>query len=187
MTQHPRGFLTLSDIAPSAWPALFDRAAQLKADRAHTRPLPLVGMTVALVFEKPSTRTRVSFQVAAYELGGNALAAAAANAVLEIIETEALIERVAQAGQYLGTRLAELVNEFPGHATGVRGRGLLRGIVMAGSPVAVVARCRELGLLVSAAGSSVVRFAPPYVIERKHIDEAVAILRGVLSEGIGKA
>ena len=119
--------------------------------------------------------------------GGNALAAAAANAVLEIIETEALIERVAQAGQYLGTRLAELVNEFPGHATGVRGRGLLRGIVMAGSPVAVVARCRELGLLVSAAGSSVVRFAPPYVIERKHIDEAVAILRGVLSEGIGKA
>jgi len=119
--------------------------------------------------------------------GGNALAAAAANAVLEIIENEALIERVGQAGQYLGTRLAELVAEFPGHATGVRGRGLLRGIAVAGSPVQVVARCREQGMLVSAAGSNVVRFAPPYVIERKHIDEAVAILRGVLSEGIGKA
>jgi len=82
MTQHPRGFLTLSDIAPSAWPALFDRAAQLKADRAHTRPTPLAGMTVALVFEKPSTRTRVSFQVAAYELGGNSVEMSIANSQL---------------------------------------------------------------------------------------------------------
>jgi predicted acetylornithine/succinylornithine family transaminase len=119
--------------------------------------------------------------------GGNALASAAANAVFDIIENEGLIERVAQAGQYLGTRLGELVTEFPATATGVRGRGLLRGIVVTGSPAQVVGRCREQGMLVSVAGSSVVRFAPPYVIERKHIDEAVAILRGVLSEGIGKA
>jgi len=119
--------------------------------------------------------------------GGNAFATAAANAVLEIIENEGLIERVAQAGQYLGTRLNELVAEFPDHATGARGRGLLRGLVVSGAPAQVVARCREKGLLVSIAGASVVRFVPPYVVERKHIDESVAILRGVLSEGIGKA
>jgi len=64
MTQHPRGFLTLSDIAVSEWPGLFDRTAKLKAERARVRPASLAGMTVALVFEKPSTRTRVSFQVA---------------------------------------------------------------------------------------------------------------------------
>jgi len=119
--------------------------------------------------------------------GGNAFATAAANAVFDIMENEGLIERVAQAGQYLGTRLGELVGEFPGHALDTRGRGLLRGLAVSGAPAQVVARCREKGLLVSVAGDRVVRFVPPYVVERKHIDEAVAILRGVLAEGIGKA
>ena len=118
--------------------------------------------------------------------GGNALACAAANAVFEIIETEGLIDRVAQAGQYLATRLGEVVAEFPGHATEVRGRGLLRGIAVSGAPGQVTARCREQGMLVSIAGDKVVRFAPPYIVERKHIDEAITILRGVLAEGMGK-
>jgi acetylornithine/N-succinyldiaminopimelate aminotransferase len=119
--------------------------------------------------------------------GGNALACAAANAVFDIVENEGLIERVAQAGQYLGTRLADLVAEFPGHATEVRGRGLLRGLVVSGAPAQLTARCRDNGLLVSIAGDKVVRFAPPYIIERKHIDEAIAIVRRALSEGAGKA
>jgi acetylornithine/N-succinyldiaminopimelate aminotransferase len=118
--------------------------------------------------------------------GGNALACAAANAVFEIIETEGLIDRVAQAGQYLATQLAEVAGEFPGHVTEVRGRGLLRGIAVSGAPGQVTARCREKGMLVSITGDKVVRFAPPYIIERKHIDEAISILRGVLAEGMGK-
>src|SRR6185436_13721534 len=69
----PLGFLTLGDIATSLRPQLFDRAAQLKAERGTHRHTALAGMTVALVFEKPSTRTRVSFQVAAYELGGQSI------------------------------------------------------------------------------------------------------------------
>jgi acetylornithine/N-succinyldiaminopimelate aminotransferase len=119
--------------------------------------------------------------------GGNALACAAANAVFEIIETEGLIERVAQAGQYLGSRLTEVVAEFPGHAVGARGRGLLRGIAVSGAPGQITQRCRERGLLLSVAGDKVVRFAPPYIVERKHIDEAIHTLRGVLAEGKGKA
>ncbi|TMQ06523.1 MAG: aspartate aminotransferase family protein [Deltaproteobacteria bacterium] len=119
--------------------------------------------------------------------GGNALACAAVNAVFDIIETEGLIERVAQAGQYLGTQLAELVAEFPGHAVEVRGRGLLRGLAVSGAPAQVVARCRERGVLLSVAGDKVVRFAPPYVVERRHLDEAVTVLRGALAEGAGKA
>jgi predicted acetylornithine/succinylornithine family transaminase len=118
--------------------------------------------------------------------GGNALACAAANAVFEIIETEGLIERVAQAGQYLGARLTEVVAEFPDQATEARGRGLLRGLAVAGSPGLVVQRCRERGVLVSVAGDKVVRFAPPYIVERKQLDEAIATLRGVLAHGAGK-
>ncbi|MDQ3368192.1 MAG: acetylornithine/succinylornithine family transaminase [Myxococcota bacterium] len=119
--------------------------------------------------------------------GGNALACAAANAVFDIIDTEGLLDRVTQAGQYLAQQLAELVVEFPKHATEIRGRGLLRGLAVSGSPVQVVARCRELGVLLSVAGDKVVRFAPPYIVERAELDEAVATLRKVLAEGVGKA
>jgi ornithine carbamoyltransferase len=62
----PRHLFTLADL-PSL-PALWDRAAQLKRARLATT---LAGKSVALVFEKASTRTRVSFEVATFELGGH--------------------------------------------------------------------------------------------------------------------
>jgi acetylornithine/N-succinyldiaminopimelate aminotransferase len=107
-------------------------------------------------------------------------------AVLDLLEIEGLVERVAQAGQYLARGLADLVAECPGHALEVRGRGLLRGLAVAGPAAPIVARARERGVLLSVAGANVVRFAPPYVVDRQQLDEAVAILRGVLAEGLGR-
>jgi acetylornithine/succinyldiaminopimelate/putrescine aminotransferase len=118
--------------------------------------------------------------------GGNPLACAAASAVFEILEAEGLLDRVHQAGQYLASKLGELVDEFPGHATEVRGRGLLRGLAVAGQPAQVVSKCREKGMLLSVAGDKVVRFAPPYIVERRHLDEAIAILKAALADGAGK-
>jgi acetylornithine/N-succinyldiaminopimelate aminotransferase len=118
--------------------------------------------------------------------GGNPLACAAICATIDIIETEGLVERVSQAGQYLAGKLAELVAQFPGHAIDGRGRGLLRGLAVAGAPAQVVAACREKGLLVSVAGDKVVRFAPPYIVTRAHLDEAVAVVRDVLAAGVGR-
>jgi len=70
----PRGFLTLADIPVDMWPGVWDRTAVLEAERlAGRNATTLAGKTVALVMEKASTRTRVSFEVAAYELGGNAV------------------------------------------------------------------------------------------------------------------
>jgi ornithine carbamoyltransferase len=66
----PRGFLTLSDISVERWPAVWDRAAHLKRERVQQT---LAGKSVALVFEKASTRTRVSFEVGVFELGGHAV------------------------------------------------------------------------------------------------------------------
>ncbi len=65
-----RGFLTLGDVRTEQWPALWDRAAFLKANRVQKT---LAGKAVALVFEKASTRTRVSFEVGVFELGGHAV------------------------------------------------------------------------------------------------------------------
>lgn len=69
-----RDFLTLADIPVADWPAVFERTAVLEDEhRAGTNQTTFAGKTIALVFEKPSTRTRVSFEVAAYELGGHAV------------------------------------------------------------------------------------------------------------------
>lgn len=118
--------------------------------------------------------------------GGNPLACAAAEAVFEIIDSERLLDNVSELGEYLASQLAQLVTEFPGHVTSVRGRGLLRGITVSGAPAQVTTACRENGMLASVAGEKCVRFAPPYVVSRGELDEAVAILRKVLAAGAGK-
>ncbi len=70
----PRHFVDLLDIAAADARALIDRAIQLKRDekRGH-RPLKLAGRSLGLLFEKPSLRTRVSFEAAIARLGGNAI------------------------------------------------------------------------------------------------------------------
>lgn len=118
--------------------------------------------------------------------GGNPLACTAARAVFDIMERDGLIAQVEARGQYLGARLEALVQEFPGHVLDARGRGLLRGIAVAGQPADVTAKCRERGLLLSVAGDKVVRFAPPFVISESQIDEGVDTLRAVLRDGVGR-
>jgi ornithine carbamoyltransferase len=64
-----RHFITGAELAPEELEQLLDRAAQLKAAPASSRVLE--GRSVALIFEKPSTRTRVSFEVGIVEMGGH--------------------------------------------------------------------------------------------------------------------
>ena len=66
-----RHFLADDDLTPAEQSRVLDLAARLKADRRASRPLD--GRSVALVFEKPSTRTRLSFEVGVAELGGHPL------------------------------------------------------------------------------------------------------------------
>ncbi|MSP15314.1 MAG: acetylornithine/succinylornithine family transaminase [Myxococcales bacterium] len=119
--------------------------------------------------------------------GGNPLACAAALAVLDAIDTEGLLARCAAAGARLDAGLAALVVRHPTLARGTRGRGLLRGLVVAADLSGIVAACREAGLLVSAAGPDVVRFVPPLVVRDDQVDEAVAILGDVLAARAGVA
>ena len=66
-----RDLISVSDMEDE-WPSLVDLAIKLKAERGHHGD-PLKGKTLAMIFEKPSTRTRISFDVAITELGGHAL------------------------------------------------------------------------------------------------------------------
>jgi ornithine carbamoyltransferase len=65
----PRHFLTGAELRAADLDALLDRAQELKADPLSSAAL--AGRSVALIFERPSTRTRISFEVGVHELGGN--------------------------------------------------------------------------------------------------------------------
>jgi ornithine carbamoyltransferase len=67
----PRHFLTGAELSADELDALLERAIELKRDPLASRAL--LGASVALIFQKPSTRTRVSFEVGVHELGGHAV------------------------------------------------------------------------------------------------------------------
>jgi len=104
--------------------------------------------------------------------GGNPLATAAASAVMDLL-AEGLLERVQRAGERLSRRLGAI----GGRTSGERGAGLLRALLL-GEDLApqVVAKARELGLLVNAVGDRVVRLAPPLTVSDEEIDRASELL-----------
>src|SRR5918996_1021948 len=92
-----RDFLSIDDVDPDELVALLDGADRHKADR---RPRDtLGGRSVALVFEKPSTRTRVSFEVAVHELGGHPLPLSGAD--LQLGRGETLEDTAAVLSRYV--------------------------------------------------------------------------------------
>jgi acetylornithine/N-succinyldiaminopimelate aminotransferase len=113
--------------------------------------------------------------------GGNPLATAAACAVMELLE-EGLIERVQQAGARLSEKLSSLRTTTPRVAS-ERGNGLLRALLL-NEDVApkVVARARDLGLLVNAIGDRVLRLAPPLTVSDGEIDLAAELLGQAVSQ-----
>ncbi|HUB09818.1 MAG TPA: aspartate aminotransferase family protein [Myxococcales bacterium] len=113
--------------------------------------------------------------------GGNAVACAAACAVLDIIERDNLLESCRHSGEYLAGRLHEVKRRLSGRLVEIRGRGLLWGVELDKEAAPVIARCRELGMIVNAAGERVVRFAPALLVEPAQLDEAADILQRALA------
>ena len=108
--------------------------------------------------------------------GGNPLAMAAGEAVLDVITEDGFLDHVASMGERLRSALEQLI---PNHDTvfdSVRGRGLMTGIKLKDDAVAreFVAHARDNhGLLTVAAGENVVRILPPLVIDESHVAEFV--------------
>ena len=86
--------LTLEQLSPATITSIFDLAKELKANRGLGPDAPLRGQTWALIFNKASTRTRVSFEVGIRELGGTSLYLSAADIQMGRGETVADTARV---------------------------------------------------------------------------------------------
>ena len=114
--------------------------------------------------------------------GGNPVCTAAALAVLQVLADERLIERADVLGKTLSHGIESLAHPLVGH---VRGRGLLRGVVLtAPSAKHVETAAREAGFLVNATAPDVVRLAPPLVITETQIDSFLAALPAVLDKAV---
>ncbi|MCQ2494506.1 MAG: aspartate aminotransferase family protein [Lachnospiraceae bacterium] len=107
--------------------------------------------------------------------GGNPLACAAVNKVLEIFERDDIAGHVQEVGPYLWEKLDELMakhSKIKEH----RGAGLMQGLVFEEPVAPVINKALENGLILINAGANILRFVPPLVIEKADIDEMVAIL-----------
>ncbi|MBP2655375.1 MAG: argD 1 [Firmicutes bacterium] len=114
--------------------------------------------------------------------GGNPLATAAANAVLNIIAEEGLIENTRTVGEHLVNALEQLKAKYPMLITEVRGRGLIVGMKLTQPGKDIVNACLAKGVIINCTAGDVLRFVPPLNIAKAHVDEMVQVLDSVLAE-----
>ncbi len=112
--------------------------------------------------------------------GGNPFATAAVNAVLDIYKDEDIPGHVREITPYFEETLNSLAADFD-CIKGVRGCGLMQGLIFDRPVAPVISEAMKRGLIMINAGAEILRFVPPLVIEKEHIDEMAAILREAIA------
>lgn len=113
--------------------------------------------------------------------GGNPLATAAVCKVFEIFEKENILDHVNEVAPYLAAQLKQLAQKHPDKIKDCRGLGLMQGIELTIPAGEVVAKALEAGVVLISAGTNIIRFVPPLVVEREHIDQTIQILDDILA------
>ena len=111
--------------------------------------------------------------------GGNPLACAAVEKVLDLFEENHIIENVREVAPYLERRLEELKEKYD-CITERRGTGLMQGLVFDCPVREVIERALENGLLLINAGADTLRFVPPLIISKENVDEMIEILESCI-------
>jgi acetylornithine/N-succinyldiaminopimelate aminotransferase len=105
--------------------------------------------------------------------GGNPLAMAAGQAVLDVVANDAFLAHVTRMGERLRSALAQMIPNHDQLFESVRGVGLMIGVRMTTDSRDFVAHLRQHGLLTVAGGDNVIRILPPLIIEEEHVSECV--------------
>jgi acetylornithine/N-succinyldiaminopimelate aminotransferase len=107
--------------------------------------------------------------------GGNPLVLSAVRKVFEIYEKEHILQHVKEVAPYLEEKLDELAEKYE-FIKERRGKGMMQGLECTKPVGPVIEKAIENGLILVAAGANIIRFVPPLIIEKKHVDEMVSKL-----------
>ena len=115
--------------------------------------------------------------------GGNPLACATSKAVIKTMMRLKLPQRAEKMGKYFKQRLSELAEKHE-NVMDVRGLGLMLGAELSTKQIAdaAVTNAREKGFLINCTAEKVLRFVPPLIVEREHIDRLIMVLDEILME-----
>ena len=111
--------------------------------------------------------------------GGGPLASSVALEYLAIVEEERLLENVMRVGTYLQEQLKAL-GELHGAVNEVRGRGLIQGLQLAVPARPIVEEALAEGVLLNSTQDTVLRFLPPFLLQEKHVDKGMRVLKKLL-------
>jgi acetylornithine aminotransferase/acetylornithine/N-succinyldiaminopimelate aminotransferase len=114
--------------------------------------------------------------------GGGPLACAVAIAVIETMRRDSLLDQIRRTGKYFFEQLQALTARHSS-VVEVRGKGLMLGMELSNAELAkhVVAKMMERHIIINRTGETVLRFLPPFILERNHIDHAIQALDEILS------
>lgn len=133
-------------------------------------PIGVLAMTEEVAVKMPKGGHGTTF-------GGNALASAAALAVLEEIESKDLIANALDVGNYFQEELCNLNSP---KIREVRGKGLMIGVQFKAKVAPYIAALKESGVMVINAGATVIRFVPPLIFSKRDVDVVIGKLKGIL-------
>jgi acetylornithine/succinyldiaminopimelate/putrescine aminotransferase len=144
-----------------------------------SKPL-AAGLPLAAILAREEVAQAFSPGMHGTTFGGGPLQCRVALKVLEILERPGFLAHVAGVGEYFRQELRKLQSELP-VIEQVRGDGLIVGAELQTSGKSVVQQALQAGLLLNCTQDKVLRFLPPLIIEKRHVDEAIGILKPVLA------
>ena len=134
------------------------------------------GFPMGAILAKESVAQHITPGRHGTTFGGGPLACRIALEYLAILDEERLLERVQRVGAYLTSKLQELVAKFP-IATEVRGVGMIQALQLTVPGKPVLEGAMADGLLFNITQDTVVRLLPPFLLQEKHVDAGVRILK----------
>ena len=114
--------------------------------------------------------------------GGNPLAMAVGNTVMDIVSSKKFLNNVKKSSKYFFSNLNELKNKYPKVIKEIRGRGLLIGIQLHKDQAIFIKKLMDNKLLTIRAAENVVRILPPLNVKKKELDQALKIIEKVCTE-----
>lgn len=139
------------------------------------------GLPLGAFIARENFATAISAGQHGTTFGGGPLACRVGLEYLAIVEEEKLLENVNRVGGYLQQQLRMLVDKYAA-AQSVRGRGFIQGIVLEIPARPFVEQGLAEGVLFNATQDTVLRFLPPFMLEEKHVDKGIRVLKKLLGK-----